>query len=204
MTRFVDLPRIRGDQLGKELPPRYLADAWLRMGLGDKAVENALDVPDSLLVTLYYDILVYGPAAEVIAEIYERHQEIGDSPDGDIWQIKVQELGQLMILQRSEEDFWTRRRAVTNWLKDSQLTILQGRLSSLIYSVPIELEALGRRHCYISGMEGIYWLVTGQYLFPEELVSDCAQVVTKANEVLDLLGLEPLSGHFNSLAGMKK
>lgn len=202
MTLFAGLPPVRDARIGVTLPPLYVAASWLHMSIGEEKTADALQLPESLIVALYHDILAYGPAAVQVAEIYDRQQEIETSEEGASWQSKVEKLGQFMVMDSAGERNLAAKEAIVNWSQQSKLTVMEQRfilLSNRGSGAPLRQNSFERRHRYMTGLNSIYWFVTGQYLFPKQLVSECSHLVVRVNVILDALGLEPLTGTFTSL-----
>ena len=179
-----------------ELPPMFVIRAWLRIVLSDDEAEAALSLPTSLLLELYRDVIVYGPAGDELAVALERKKEVEDSDEYASWVTRLKKLGRKANQSSATHEGLA---SIKLWAKEKGYTLLEQRMYFLGSSGLGVKEKQGRfseRHAYAQGLETLYWFLNGQYLFPDALVKQLTPRVREVNEALSALGIEPLAGKF--------
>lgn len=183
-----------------ELPPMFAIRAWLRIILSDDEAEAALSLPASLLLELYRDVIVYGPAGDELTVALERKEELEDSDEYASWVTRIKKLG------RKADQSSPTHEGLANiklWAKEKGYTLLEQRMYFLGSSGLGAKDKMGRfseRHAYAQGLETLYWFLNGQYLFPDALVKQLTPRILEVNEALRALDIGPLAGKFAQIS----
>lgn len=208
MNLFADLPPLTDGQL----PPFYVYVPWLRQALSKEEAAIATELPADLVKSLYRDILTFGPAAALIAEAYDKQQEVEDADNGEAWRDEVKALGRMVqrspvvppaerLMARWSQDTQqeTIEEFIQQWADDAKTAVMEQQLNMLGsrgLGIKFRKDGVVERHDYAVGLNTLYWLLNGQYIFSTALVSACASMIPSANSILRGLGMEPLAGLF--------
>lgn len=184
-------------QLREETEKGYLQHAY-----GDDEAFLAMQLPAELREHLYRSVLVFGPAAEQITQFSEKHKDLElrkDAGSNHIATIAMRNmLGSLGKQTQIEQTCGDRKitiaASIIQWSTSNGHDALEGQLAFLADEPSVfphdEFMNTYRR----LGLYHVYWFLTGQHLFPQELVETCAPQASRVNYILAAAGMPSLKG----------
>lgn len=170
------------DQMKTVIPGQPAESQWLTYAFGERVAAEATELPNSLFIQLYGDVLCYGPAAQQIYDFYD--QVVFGFENGmadDIWG-SLHKVYESLDLQN--EDSVERDLKQWAWSEGSQ-EFLYKKLYEVAWRT---IEFTGYRWACLM----VTLFLNGQYLFPDDIKEKGQTTALRVSSALTLLGIEPL------------
>lgn len=168
------------------------AHAVLQVALSDDEYQTASGLPEELVTNLYPELLTYGPAYEDIQRFYSRMAATNTLEEANLTKEGVRKLGWLVVGNGAAD--------VTAWSRAEKID-LSARFADLALQCAADRKIVKWdrefNREFTRGFVYICWLLTGQYLFPSQLVAETQPDWTLANTALERLSLPPLAGRLS-------
>lgn len=167
-------------QVACELPAPAIALEWLTLALGEKEATEAMQLPQPLLISLYGDVLSYGPAANQIIDVADTmvHPHMPDQEECDArqeLQTTRQELGQYLE---------------TLWSDIPDMVDAHDRFYSATWNMVMVLDA---DETFLL----LCWILTVSYLTPSLLSTDFQVLIEPAQKLLRVMDLPDIAEHLS-------
>lgn len=183
-------------------PLRSHAEDWLTLALGPEKAQEVMALPRDIREDLYFDILNIGPAGDLINEFCWRLHMMQEDTEEPIMVVNAHKaLMNLELIGLQIQEIYNGHSPVyelDEWVSNSNYEGLEVSFHKITAYMKLSdasrfMEADQGYHVR-HGLNFCLWLMNGQYLFPEYLVESSQRFLPHMNEILALLGLEPLSG----------
>lgn len=167
---------------GKAKPPAE-SMVWLRIALGEKS-DEAMQLPHEMLNALYGEVMWYGPAAYEITQFLTCLEECE-------YQAVALQSALMDVSHLGPREMET---AIKRWLDD--IPVDCGQLLAHLMHESLEATRSWKNEQYGEAATLVCLFLTGQHLFPENLVLKCIPYMDSVNAVLQLAGMRHLAGNF--------
>lgn len=161
----------------------------LQAALSDAEYQTAVELPEELRTSLYPELLTYGPAYEDIQKFYSRMAATNTLEEANFTKEGVRKLGWPVVGNGAAE--------VVAWSRAEKIDLSE-RFADLALQCAADRKIVNWDREFTRGFVYICWLLTGQYLFPSQLVAETQPDWVLVNNALERLGLPPLTGRLSN------